>query len=90
VWVVGFGVCVGWGGGGPDGELEGLNASHVWRWRIEDGCLVVGSRVTLVLDTSCCTGTFVYCTRGSLYNRSPVRRYSTVVMGSTCGTNTVL
>ena len=28
--------------------------------------LVAGSSVALVLDTSCCTGTFVYCTWGSL------------------------
>jgi len=32
-----------------DGELAGLNASRVWRWRFEDRCLVVGSSVTLVL-----------------------------------------
>ena len=36
-------------GGGSDGELAGLNASRVWRWRFEDRCLVVGSSVTLVL-----------------------------------------
>ena len=37
--------------------------------RFEDRCLVVGSSVTLMLDTSCSTGTFVYCTQGSLHNR---------------------
>ena len=33
---------------------------------IGDKRLVAGSSVALVLDTSCCTGTFVYCIRGSL------------------------
>jgi len=34
--------------------------------RVGDTRLVAGSSVALVLDTSCCTGTYVYCTRGSL------------------------
>ena len=31
-----------------------------------DRHLVVGSSVTLVLETSCSTSTFMYCNRGSL------------------------
>jgi len=30
---------------------------------VGDKHLVAGSSVALVLDTSCCSGTFVYCTR---------------------------
>ena len=49
-------------GEGPDGELV-LNASKLFG--VGDSYYrrpVVGSSVILVLDTSCSTGTFVYCT----------------------------
>jgi hypothetical protein len=46
----------------PDGEL-GLNASNLCGVRdLLDRRLFVISSVTLVSDTSCSTGTFVYCT----------------------------
>ena len=38
--------------GGSGWRISRYDASHVWRWRFEDRCLVVCSSVTLVLDTS--------------------------------------
>jgi len=70
-----LGFCRSWRWGEPSGwRLAGLNASHVWRWRSveQTSCLLVLVFVTLVLDTLCSTGTFVYCIRRSLYNRRPV------------------
>ena len=53
---------------------------------IGDKRLVAGCSVALVLDTSCCTGTFVYCTWGSQYSRCPLCHCAD---GFSCGTNTV-
>ena len=54
---------------------------------VGDKCPVGGSSVALVLDTLCCTGTFVYCTRGSLQSQCPVCHCGD---GFSCGTNTVM
>ena len=55
-----------------------LSSTYVWRWRSveQTSCLLVLVFVTLVLDTLCSTGTFVYCIRRSLQNRRPVCCYS--------------
>jgi hypothetical protein len=87
-------ICIGsrcrwcWGKG-PDDELAGLNASHVWCWGIVRQTSCVGSSVTLLLDTPCSTGTFVYFT-GDLFRFGllPVA-IMTVVMGSARNNDTV-
>jgi hypothetical protein len=76
-------------GEGLDGEL-GLNASNFCVGDSSNRRLVVGSRVTLVSDTSCSTGTFVYCTGYQCTVGVLSVAIVTVVMGSARGTDTDL
>ena len=92
VGVICLGFCCCWCcGKGLDGKLVGLNASNLCGVGVSQvRRLFVGSSVTLVLETTCSTGTFVYCTGHQCTFGVLSVPIHNMLMGSARSTGTVL